>query len=228
MKKATGIKIISIDLFRTIVDIDQTPDMIYQLFLKDNYSAETAEKYKKKAVEIMDRTWEISCTDDKVFKNIRTILEDTVTELFGELKLNYDTKQAAFALMADHSLKTIFPDAKPFLEQAGQKYTVCLSTDCDVEMIENVDKIYPFNTLFVSETLKMYKLNPAFFQHVIKCYNVKPENILHIGDSKSDIIAPKQLGIRTCWLNRRNIKWDSPVKPDFEVNSLLEIPELLD
>jgi len=228
MKKAIGIKIISIDLFRTIIDIDQTPDMIYQLFLKDNYSAETAKEYQKKAVEIMDRTWEVSCTDGKIFKNIRTILEDTVTELFGELKLNYDTKQAAVALTADHSLKTIFPDAKPFLEQAGQKYTVCLSTDCDVEMIENVDKIYPFDTLFVSEILKMYKLNPAFFQHVIKYYDVKPENILHIGDSKSDIIAPKQLGIRTCWLNRRNHQWDSAVKPDYEVNSLLEIPELLD
>jgi putative hydrolase of the HAD superfamily len=74
----------------------------------------------------------------------------------------------------------------------------------------------------------MYKLNPAFFRHVIKYYNVQPENILHIGDSKSDVIAPKQLGIRTCWLNRRNLKWDSAVKPDFEVNSLLEIPELLD
>ena len=69
----------------------------------------------------------------------------------------------------------------------------------------------------------MYKLNPGFFRYIIDYYNLPPANMLHIGDSKSDIITPKQLGIRTCWLNRRNLKWDHAVKPDFEVKSLLEI-----
>ena len=37
MKKTKNIKIISVDLFRTIVDIEQTPEMIWQMFLKDNF-----------------------------------------------------------------------------------------------------------------------------------------------------------------------------------------------
>ena len=89
-------------------------------------------------------------------------------------------------------------------------------------------ELYDFDKIFVSEDLQAYKLNPNFFNQVIQYYNISPEGILHIGDSKSDIIAPKQLGIKTCWVNRHHQKWEQPIKPDFEVKSLLEIPDLLD
>jgi FMN hydrolase / 5-amino-6-(5-phospho-D-ribitylamino)uracil phosphatase len=228
MKKAQNVKIISIDLFRTIVDIDQTPDMIWQLFLKNNFPVEVAREHHKKAVEIMDRHWETACRDYEHFKTVRKVLEETVTELFTEIKLDRDIQPAAGLLMGDHSLQKVFADARPFLRKAGLKYPICLSTDCDTEMIENVGGIYPFDRIFVSETLQCYKQNPVFFKHVISHYGVKPENILHIGDSKSDIATPKQLGVQTCWLNRRNSKWEHSVKPDFEVKSLLEILDILD
>jgi FMN phosphatase YigB (HAD superfamily) len=228
MKKANNIKLISIDLLRTIVDIDQTPEMIWQLFLKENFPDELSRKYYRIADEIMGRRWDAAGTDDKHFKTVRTVLEDTVTELFCEINLAYDPKLAASALIADHNLQKVFKDAKPFLRKAGQKYPICLSTDCDIEMIENVDKIYPFDHIFISETLQMYKLNPKFFRYIIKHYKVPAKRILHIGDAKADIVTPKQFGIVTCWLNRRNLKWDQAIKPDFEVKSLLEILDILD
>ena len=228
MGKIHNIKIISIDLFRTIVDLEQTPKMIWQLFLKENFPEELSRKYFRIADEIMGRRWNAAGIDNKHFKTVRTVLEETVKELFNRIKLDYDPKLAAGALMGDHNLQNIFADAKPFLQKVGQKYPICLSTDCDIEMITNVDKIYPFDNIFISETLRMYKLNPGFFRHIINHYNLPPENMLHIGDSKSDIITPKQLGIITCWLNRRNLKWDQAIKPDFEVKSLLEILDILD
>ena len=228
MKKIKHIKLISVDLFRTIVDLEQTPEMIWQLFLKENFPEEISRKYYRIADEIMGRKWDEAGRDDKHFKTIRTVLEDTMAEIFNKIKLDYDPKMAAGALMGDHNLDNIFLDAKPFLKKAGQKYPICLSTDCDLEMIANVDKIYPFDHLFISETLRVYKLNPRFFNHIINHYNLPPGNILHIGDAKSDIITPKQLGFQTCWLNRRNLKWDQAVEPDFEVKSLLEILDLLD
>jgi FMN hydrolase / 5-amino-6-(5-phospho-D-ribitylamino)uracil phosphatase len=228
MKKAKNVKIISIDLFRTIVNIDQTPDIIWRMFLRDNFPEDLSGKYHQVASEIMDRHWDLAGTDDKHFKTIRTILEDVMAELFTKINLNSDPKLAANDLMKVHNLQKIFEDAKPFLKKLGQRYTICLATDCDLEMIEKVAEIYHFDTMFVSETLQMYKLNPGFFRYIIDYYNLPPANILHIGDSKSDILNPKQLGIRTCWLNRRNLKWDQIIKPDYEVKSLLEIPDILD
>ena len=228
MKKAENIKIVSIDLFRTLVDIEQTPDMIWRMFIRDNFPDEISRKYYRLADEIMERRWDAAGIANGNFISCRKILEDTSTELFSDIELDYDTELAADALMGVHNLQNVFEDAKPFLNTIGQKYPICLSTDCDMEMIENVQDIYPFDNLFVSEQLKVYKLNPKFFHHIINHYNVLPENILHIGDSKSDIVAPKQLGIQTCWLNRRNLKWDQAIQPDFEVKSLLEILDILD
>jgi FMN hydrolase / 5-amino-6-(5-phospho-D-ribitylamino)uracil phosphatase len=227
MKKA-NIKIISIDLFRTIVDIDQTSNMIWELFLKNNYSSELSRKYQQRADEINWRRCDASAIADNSFKTVRNVLEETISELFSEIKLDYSPKLSANKIIEKHCLLNIFPDAKPFLERAGQNHTVCLSTDADVETMGNIGEIYLFDNLFVSEELQVYKLNPRFFKHVINHYSLPPSQILHIGDSKADIITPKQLGIQTCWLNRRNLKWDGAIKPDFEVNSLLEILDLLD
>jgi HAD superfamily hydrolase (TIGR01549 family) len=228
MEKASQVKIVSVDLFRTLIDLEQTPKIIWEIFLRENFPDEMARKYWQRADEILWRRWDEAGTEDGPFKSIRTILEDTVNELFGEINLGYDPKLSANALIGDHSLQNVFDDAKQFLEEAGQKYPICLSTDCDTEMLENIDQLYSFDSIFVSEELKNYKLNPRFFSHVIKHYNVAPNIILHIGDSKSDIITPKQIGIQTCWLNRCDLKWNHPVKPDFEVKSLLEILDILD
>jgi FMN phosphatase YigB (HAD superfamily) len=149
-------------------------------------------------------------------------------QIFSEIHLDYDPRMAASVLIQGHKMDRFFDDAKPFIKEIKQKYTVCLSTDCDTEMLGNINELYDFDKMFVSEDLQVYKLNPKFFKHVIKHYNVSPENILHIGDSESDIIAPRQLGIITCWLNRNNHKWDQAIKPDFEVKSLLEILDILD
>ena len=152
----------------------------------------------------------------------------TLSQFFSETNLDYSPKLAANTIMEKHKSAEVFGDVKPFLQKTEVKYKVCLSTDADEDLIKNVYSIHPFDTLFVSETIQMYKLNPGFFQQVVGHYKLAPENILHIGDSKSDIVTPIKLGIQTCWLNRRNRKWEHDVKPDFEVKSLLEIPELLD
>ena len=68
MKKIHNIKIISIDLFRTIVDIEQTPEMIWQIFLKENFPDELSRKYYQIADEIMGRRWDAAGTDDKHLK----------------------------------------------------------------------------------------------------------------------------------------------------------------
>ena len=104
MKKIKHIKLISVDLFRTIVDLEQTPEMIWQLFLKENFPEEISRNYYHVADEIMGRRWDAAGTDTKHFKTIRTVLEDTMTEILNKIKLDYDPKMAAGALMGGTSL----------------------------------------------------------------------------------------------------------------------------
>ena len=228
MNKLSSIKIISLDLFHTLISVNESYDYVWKEFLKENYTDEFAKKYWDRATEIvLENLYKAALNEDK-FINVRSIFENAYTQIFSEIHLDYDPRLAASVLIQGHKMNRLYDDVKPFIKKIKYKYTICLSTDCDTEMLGNVNELYDFDKLFVSEDLQAYKLNPKFFKHVIKHYDVSPENILHIGDSKSDIIAPKQLGIITCWLNRNNHKWDQPVKPDIEVKSLLEILEILD
>jgi putative hydrolase of the HAD superfamily len=178
-----NIKIISLDLFWTIMDIEPSPGTLWQKFLKENFSSKILRKYIQQTNEIDNRKWDAAGIDDKQFKNVRTILEETAAELFGEINLDYDPKLAANVIMGYHTIQNPFPDVKEFLNIVGRKYPICLSTDADLDMLENIRYVYPFDQVFVSEELQAYKPNPKFFRHVIKHYCVSPNNILHIGDS---------------------------------------------
>ena len=228
MRKAKNIKIISLDLFQTLVSVNESIDYVWREFLQENYTDEFARKHRERGNEIVLENMHQAALNEANFVNVRRVFENSYTQIFSEIHLDYDPKRAAGILIHGHRINRLFDDVKPFLGEIKQKYKVCLCTDCDTEMLGDISGIFEFDKLFVSEDLQAYKLNPKFFKHVIEYYEVSPENILHIGDGNSDIIAPKKLGITTCWLNRRNLKWDQTVKPDFEVKSLLEIPDLLD
>jgi FMN hydrolase / 5-amino-6-(5-phospho-D-ribitylamino)uracil phosphatase len=226
--KTANIRLISIDLFQTLVRLDGTRDQTWKLFLKDRYSSELARKYWDRTSEILFQKFNKTATGNQGFKSSRTIFEESYALVFNEINCDYDPHQAGNILIEMHRRNTPYADALPFLLAAGKKCPVCLSTDCDLDMITGIRKLYAFDMIFTSEELQAYKLNPQFFQHVICHYGLKPENILHIGDSLSDIITPKKLGIHTCWLNRENKNWPHEVRPDFEVKSLMEVMDILE
>lgn len=228
MNKISNIKIISIDLFRTLIDLEDGDELIYETFLKGTYSDTLAKKYRKRAKEILTQKWNDAGIDEKHFKNERMIFEEILVDLFNEIGLYLDPQSAANIIIDQHKHYNAFEDTFLFLKTVSEQYRICLSTDCDIDMITGIDEFYSFDYVFVSEELQAYKLNPKFFNLVIEHYNVKPENIMHIGDSKSDIVAPKTLGVLTCWLNRKGLKWDHNIRPDFEVNSLRGVIHLLE
>ena len=227
MDRINNIKIISVDLFRTLVDVDQSQESVWRSILRDNYSDTLASMNWEKTTEILLNKYYTAALDYQHFKNIKTIFEETYRDFFSEADLDYDPKAAAEILIEKYKAYFIYDDTERFLEVVGRKYPICLSTDCDLEMITNINELYMFDKIFVSEQLQAYKLNPEFFRHVINHYNLSPENILHIGDSKSDIVGAKQLGMMACWLNRNNKMWNQDIHPDFEVKSLVDIIDIL-
>jgi HAD superfamily hydrolase (TIGR01509 family) len=226
--KTLDIKLISIDLFQTLVQLDEGRDQVWKIFLKDQFSPELAMQYWDRTSEILLGKLSEAASDNHKFKNSRAIIEESYAAIFKEISCEYPAHQASIDLVEIHRRNSPYNDAEPFLKAAGKKYPICLSTDCDVEMITDIKKLYAFDKLFVSEELQAYKQNPKFFKHVLDHYNLNPENILHIGDSQSDIITPKKLGISTCWLNRNNKKWSHEICPDIEVKSLMDVLSILE
>lgn len=224
MSEISNVKIVSIDLFGTLVNVRQSRDAIWQVFLGKDYTEELGHRYWDMADVILRRKVNENST---TFKSVRTMFNETYTELFNEINIGYDPVLAADVLMKGHNLQNIYPDTRQFLNSIGTRYQTCLSSDCDMEMIMGISNLHPFDAVFSSEQLGYYKSSTEFWMHLLDHYNIIPESIIHIGDANSDIIIPKQMGIITCWLNRNNRKWENQVKPDFVVNSLGEVSEIL-
>ncbi len=92
-------------------------------------------------------------------------------------------------------------------------------------MIEPLLKRFNFNSVYISEDHQSYKQDPKskIFKRMIEDYHVSAEEILHIGDSSSDIIGASNVGIDTCWVNRHSLPWRYRGNPTYEVNNLSAI-----
>ncbi len=83
--------------------------------------------------------------------------------------------------------------------------------------------------IVVSEELGVRKPDPQIFCHAAELMKTLPQDCLYTGDSfSSDVIGARQAGMLACWFNRGNTQpVDTPVKPDFTINKLEELPSLL-
>jgi FMN phosphatase YigB (HAD superfamily) len=57
---------------------------------------------------------------------------------------------------------------------------------------------------------------------------VRPEEILHIGDSHSDVLGANRAGAISCWLNREGLSWRYEIKPDYIIQSLADLDTILE
>lgn len=81
-----------------------------------------------------------------------------------------------------------------------------------------------------AEDVSSYK--PAFdhFERMLSLTNCSSSNVLHVAQSvRHDIEPGNALGMRTCWVKRRRLRQELPVKneADFEISALTELSSLL-
>jgi putative hydrolase of the HAD superfamily len=221
--------IVSIDMFGTLVNLATVRHSVWREFLKEKYTDELADEYWFKASDYVFRCYEEKVIQQRQYISPRAMFEDSYRKLFAEIGLDYNLQKAAEVLALHHSSSELFEDTLPFLEAVGKKYTVCLSSDTDEDMLGQLRYIYPFDKVFISEKIGSYKTSRdgRFFSEVIGHYGVEPEKIIHVGDSVSDIAGAKEAGITTCWVNRRGKNWTVDITPDYEVTSLTEFATIL-
>jgi len=225
--KAANVKVVSVDLGGTLVDFSQSLRPIWRTLLGNDCPNDSLKHHWDRATEILREKLSDAAKGETGFKNIRAIFQESFEDFFSEIRLDFDPRVAAEKWIRGHDLRNVYADAKLFLAAVDRKYRLCLSSDCDLEMIADIDELYSFDAVFSSESLKCYKLDPQFWMRVSEHYGLPTDNILHVGDDTSDIVGPAKLGILTCWVNRGGRKWDHEVKPDFEVTSLSRIAEIL-
>lgn len=124
---------------------------------------------------------------------------------------------------AEQMLSTLFGKYRLFLVSNGTKQV----QDGRLKSA-GIEKY--FEKIFISESIGFDKPDKRFFE---RCFSEIPDfekdRSVIIGDSlSSDILGGKNCGIKTVWFNKNNVKNDTDIIPDYEINKLNQISSLID
>lgn len=123
---------------------------------------------------------------------------------------------------AEEALPVLAADYKLYIASNGSK-------SVQPSRLESAGIEKYFQAIFISEDIGADKPAKAFFD---RCFaripGFDPQKAMIVGDSlTSDIQGGINAGIKTCWVNP-NHKQPGDIKPDYEIETLSQLPELLE
>lgn len=136
-------------------------------------------------------------------------------------------------------IKTIITCAEPVdgardvLKYLSSKYPVFAVSNSghnqQVARLEKADMAQFVQKVFLSETIGFSKPKKEFFDGCFcELSNLSPDEVIIIGDSLSaDISGGVAYGLKTCWFNFLGESLPDGIEPDFVVDKLCDIKDIL-
>ena len=103
------------------------------------------------------------------------------------------------------------------------------SYEHQIKRLTSSDMLKYFEDIFVSEKVGALKPAKEFFDVCLnEIGNVSLDEVIMIGDSlTADILGGNEYGIKTIWFNPENLEIPENPKPDYTINSLLDVKTIL-
>jgi len=127
-----------------------------------------------------------------------------------------------------------YDGVKEMLEELQANYRMSIITNGLREVqrprLRKLGMTHYFDSIIVSDEIGFAKPDERYFEIAFHSIDNPParENTLVIGDNlKSDILGGIRYGLKTCWLNASGKTNDTDIQPDFEIQDVLELPNLL-
>lgn len=124
-------------------------------------------------------------------------------------------------------------DAIELLQYLSGKYRVCIASNASRERqlkrLEKAGMLKYIDLIFTSDCIGAPKPTKAFFDGCFaQLPGISPEETILIGDSlTADIIGGVEYGLKTCWFNIEKLPIPETLKPDYIVDTLMEIKQYI-
>lgn len=163
------------------------------------------------------------------------VLSGRFETLFREYGKTVDAKACTRAYEENLSIGHYFlPGVAETLPLLAQKYKLYIVSNGTMRVqqgrLKSANILRYFQGHFVSEQMGAAKPDPVFFQNCFAAIpGFDPSRTIIAGDSlTSDILGGIRAGIATCWVNTRNYAPREDIRPDYEIQSLSQLPGLLE
>lgn len=231
-------QVISLDLFQTLADVNARIPEIWKEILGEQYTDRRARAGAEAIVSAYPKVLKKSfsengfCDMEEIYR--RCAREALRITGFGNGSFSVTEEKMTQVILKNHSLAPLYEDVVSVLRELKKRFRLVLSSDASPLMAEGVLKRLEeagitFEKVFLSDELKAWKGGPdrRFFSEVCRELKVKPEEILHIGDSVSDISGASKSGLHSCLISRDYRPYKGKAQPDYRINGLSEIAKLL-
>lgn len=221
------IKYILFDVYGTLISTGTGSVDAAEKILSDKTVNITAKEFYSKW-KIIHRKNIDNAINQQSFITERELFENDLKELYEIYNIDSDYSKDVNHMIASLYGRTAFPETKSVLDRLKEKFKIVIASTTDTEpLIENM-KINDISIdyIYTSESLMLYKPDVRFYKAILNDLRITAEDALFVGDSIiDDIIVPKQLGMKTCWINRKQFYNDTNINPDMVVSNLNELYE---
>lgn len=165
------------------------------------------------------------------FVSEETIFHMDLRKLYVEYKINGDADEDVRFMLNTLGNRVVFPEVNNVLNVLSKRFTICIGSTTDTKPLLkdiNTNKISNIHHIYTSELIRSYKPQKEFYEYILRDLGVTSNQVLFVGDSLvDDILGPQQLGIKTCFINRKGTVYDKKIIPDYEIRCLNELIDCL-
>ena len=163
------------------------------------------------------------------------VLVNRFQALFQEYGVHCDAAAVAQSYEDNLSIGHFFlPGAQEAVENLSKKYRLFLASNGTAKVqagrMTSANHYRFFEKCFVSEEMGQNKPSKLYFDLAFaQIPDFDPARAMIVGDSpSSDITGGQNAGITTCWINPKSREYTRPNKPDYQIESLAQLEELLE
>lgn len=159
-----------------------------------------------------------------------TIFRWDLEKLYAQYSLPGNAAKDVRIMLDTLGNRAAFPESREVVERLKPSVTVCIGSTTDTEplMRDLARSGITVDHVFTSEDLQVYKPQKAFYERILAALSLQPEEVLFVGDSlTADVHGPRQVGMKTCWANRKGQETPTP-PPDYTVVDLTGVPGILE
>lgn len=151
-----------------------------------------------------------------------------LNELYSHYHMSRNPNEDVKIMLETLGKRRLFPETKEVIEKLKHDFVIAIASTTDTEpLLQDLSRnelTIPY--VFTSESLQVYKPHASFYQSILSKLQISAEEALFVGDSLiDDVWGPQQLGMLTCWLNRKN-NLRQEVSPSFEISDLNQLGDI--
>ncbi len=159
------------------------------------------------------------------FQTEETIFHSDLRALYAQYHLTRDADQDVQIMLNTLGNRSLFPETQEAIDALKKDFIVCIGSTTDTApLLADLNRGgLSVDHIFTSEMLRVYKPQRRFYEQIADALALPAEEVLFVGDSLlDDVWGPKAIGMKTCWVNRKNQTADRAA-PDLIVDDLTGI-----